>query len=362
MKFEEFLSGEYKQQYQYKSFFACLDQPRLVLGRSSYQYFVVIVMTPEEQKQWDEIHRRIGRNVALLQRLELAIKYVLSRGNFSIKHNFLDPNADALNDRFREHLDSFSQKTLGCVSRQFGERILIDPEDDFTDETPLEKGEGRVRCSLVHGNKEQQNQLREELSLIVEARNRIVHQLFSSFDLSSLDGRKELASYLDEQHQKVIPVFNRFCNMAESLQKAAKLFSELPANFSVLPKDCLENFCFKELVVIVQYYAAILKKTNGDGWTNLAAVGNFIQKKCPEALAECQRKYGVKKLKTILLRLGLFDVDLSERSVVYRMKPEYWIKVTEKGELFMCKRVSDSPTDGFLEEALNMWLEIEGQV
>ncbi|EKE07993.1 MAG: hypothetical protein ACD_17C00404G0001 [uncultured bacterium] len=256
-------------------------------------------MTSEEQKQWNEIHRKIGRNVALLQRLELAIKYVVSRGNWSITHNFLDSNADASNDRLKEHFNSFSQKTMGCVSRQFGERILIDPVDDFADETPLCKGEGRVRFSLVHGNKEQQNQLREELSLIVETRNRIVHQLFSSFDLSTLDGRKELESYLDEQHLKVIPVFDQFCNMAESLQEAAILFSKLPANFSILPKDCLENLCFKELVVIVQYYASILKKTNSNGWTNLAAVGSFIQKKCPDALAECQRKYGVKKLKTI---------------------------------------------------------------
>ena len=55
-------------------------------------------------------------------------------------------------------------------------------------------------------------------------------------------------------------------------------------------------------------------------------------------------------------------VDSCGNTVVCRIKPEYWMKVTENGELFMCKSVSDSPTDGFFEEALDMWLEIESQV
>jgi len=316
-------------------------------------------MKSELEKQQEAIDRKIGRNIVLLQRVELALKYFVPRACLSVSFNHLDPPAFSPQDQVKQQEAIFAHKTMGCVSRLFCERILTEPKS-FPDSGEISKGEMRLKfgINLFSGSTDVQNSFETRLNSIVEDRNRIVHQLFTTFDLFSLEGLGELDSFLDQQHSEALSMFKDLRSLKESLHETLRMMAD--SSFSIAPNDSLKCSCVQLLIVNLLLYPMALGKSNATGWTSLAASGQYIHQQCPGALSECKEKYGTDSLKNILKKTELFDLIDEVGAVFYRIKPEYWVEVDKERNLFLCKNTPHGlGGEGVLKQELDITMTVE---
>lgn len=293
-------------------------------------------MASETEEQRDEIHRKIGRNIALLQKIELSLKWILSKSNFSILYNYLESHTPSLQDQAKQQKEIFAQKTLGCVSRMLCDRVVTEPKD-FPDDVALSKGEVRFRFGFNQsfGSSDRQKEFEEELNSIVEERNRLVHGLFTTFDLSSPEGILALDTFLDHQHCKALAMSEELLGMVKMIQEGRKLIGTYLLS---------EDYSAPELYIValsicIQRYVQLPENQKKTGWSNLATARKCISQECPGALAACQKKYGTNSLRKILLGTDIFDLLDDGPNVFWRMKPEYWIEPDGDGEWSLCKRI-----------------------
>jgi hypothetical protein len=314
-------------------------------------------MDSETEKQRDEIHRKIGRNVVLFQMLESVLRHLLVKGNCVISFNALNTQCLSPEDQITRQKESVALKPMGHLRALFSDKILTEPKN-LLDEIELPKGGMNISVNISSGAPEE---LREKLNSVVEERNRVVHQLFT-FDINSSEGCRELELYLDQQHKKTLSVFEELKNMAENLQELTKKSCE---SFShpIVPNDCLKYPYVRELIANLHVYSVALSKARAFGWTSLADVGRYVRQQCPEAFVECQKEYSVKSLKKILLKIGIFDVlflptEKGGVNVFYRLKSEFEIE-NDKGQLSFCKHSSHGESYCVEKVCLGMSLTVE---
>jgi hypothetical protein len=292
-------------------------------------------MDSETEKQRDDIHRKIGRNVVLFQRLESVLRHLLAKGNCVISFNALNAQCLSPQDQIKRQEKSVALKPMGNLRTLFSDKILTESKS-LLDGVELSKGGMNIAVNISFGAAEE---LREKLNSIVEERNRVVHQL-CTFDTNSSEGCRELELYLDQQHKKTLSVFEELKNMAENLHEMTKKSFECFSH-PIVPNDCLKYPYVRELIANLHVYSVVLSKARAFGWTSLADVGRYIRQQCPDAFVECQKEYSVKPLKKILLKIGIFDVlflpiEKGGVNVFYRLKSEFEIE-NDKGQLSFCK-------------------------
>ena len=286
------------------------------------------------EQQRDEIHRKVGRNVLLLQKIELILKYLEEKGKFSISSNNLQSQ-------------EISPQPLGLggrIKKLIKGGPLSEP-NNFPAEIEVAEGGCSFAFEFFYGTSEDQERLKEKLSSIVDERNRLIHELLLSFDVNKEIGRNDLELYLDQQYEKTLPLFEECKQIAEILQEIIQNnFSEQLKKLTdpIIPNDFLEHPSVKELVVCLSLYSDMKQKLFG--WTSLAGAKKFIEQQFPDALRECQKKFGVLSIKKILLKIGIFylmdlPTEQGKHVVWYRLKPEYSIE-KNKGKLFFCKQIS----------------------
>jgi len=125
-------------------------------------------MSPEHARAIDEVHRCVGRNVLLYQTIEQVLKMLLPL----MRHD------DALHclDGFEDRHSKYSPKTLGPLFQAFHDRNQSD----------------------------QAQYLNAYVTDLLAQRNRLVHH--AGFDLSTVDSCRAVASRLNEEHAKAIPI------------------------------------------------------------------------------------------------------------------------------------------------------------
>jgi hypothetical protein len=316
-------------------------------------------MTFESEKQRDEIHRKIGRNISLLQKVELALKFILSKSNLSFTLNTLNPSPLSLQDQLQQQKAAFTQKTMGCVSRLFCERVLTEPEE-LSDSGEIFKGEARLTFgfNILSDSEDWQDEFKGKLNAIVEDRNRLVHHLFTTFNFSSSEGLNELDIFLDQQHCKALSLSNDLTVFIESIQESDKLLSLfLPLT---APTDCLKSPYVQEIVAYMYLHSTLSANFKKSIGTCLASAGKFIRNQCPEAFSECQKKYGVKSFKKLILQIGFFDLLNEGGTLFYRLKPEHWIEDDKDGYSYLCKRSSEHGVDLITKESLGLTVTAKG--
>lgn len=318
-------------------------------------------MTAETEKQRDEIHRKIGRNVILLQRIEMGLKSIIPRADISLSSRQLDSPELSPKEWMQQQRAQFASKTMGCLSRLFCERIL-DVSTNSTDTGELSKGEARFKFSFrVSGaGGERCCDLEERLQRIVNKRNRIVHQVFTSFNPDSTEGLKALDTFLDEQHKEALTMFEDLKGWHEHMRGVGELVAA--NSFSVIQNGCLDFSFVQMLVVVLLWHPYAFNKSDEDGWSSLALAGQYLRQ-YPEALAECKKKFKTRSLKKIIVKTELFDIKNEDDQVLYRIKPEYWLEVDKEGSLRFCKKIlSSAEPDGVLKQELDIILASENHL
>lgn len=299
------------------------------------------------EQQCDEIRRKVGRNVLLFQRIELILKYLEEKGNFSISSNNLQSQEIFPQSQTRQLQEFSSKKPLGLGGRikKLTKGGLLSEPNNFPVEMEVLDGGFSFAFEFYYGTNEDQERLKEKLSSIVDERNRLIHELLLSFDVNTEIGRNDLEVYLDRQYEKTLPVFEEFKQISEILQEIIKkTISEKLTKLTdpIVPNDNLDHPSIKELVVCLSLYSDMKQKLFG--WTSLAGAKKFIEQQFPDSIRGSQEKFGVLSIKKILLTIGIFDLiylpsGKGKHVVLYRLKSGYSIE-KNKGKLFFCKKIS----------------------
>jgi hypothetical protein len=307
----------------------------------------------------DEIHRKIGRNIILLQRIELALKSFVAGQNFILSVNLQNPEWPSPKNQIEQKREAFARKTMGCVTRLFCEKVLTDSKP-HPDSGELARGESRFTFSFYpfHGRHDDQEKFTKRLESVVEDRNRIVHQLLTTFDLSESGNLEEQSIFLDQLHEKANSLFCDLKSFHESKQEIKEYLIAL--NHSPFPNDGLNNISIQSLIVHLFLYAYQSEKKDTSGWIDLAQAGVFIHKRCHDGYLESRKQYKVGSLKKILIKTEIFDLNDEKGKIFFRIKPEYYIEIDNNGIINFCKQTTyQEGGECILQEELKIQLEIE---
>ncbi|BHH85764.1 hypothetical protein [Desulforhopalus sp. 52FAK] len=311
-------------------------------------------------KQKDERHRKIGRNLVLAQRLEGLLKALIFRANLTLTSNPQGNDFPSPEEQAKQQLELVKGKTLGNLGKKLNQSVLNLPAKYPSLECDSELL--TVSLRLSYGTSEQQDRLKNKLELVRIERNKLVHELFISFDLSTTEGLADLDKFLERQHQSLLPLVAEFETVNNHFLDIAKQILARQAD-SKIPEDSYRLECATKLVVCLCLFEVDIKKTGRFEWISLAAAKKYLNIDFPEAIPECRRHYNVKSLKKILRKVGVFDVQrfptVQEKEMVfYRMKHQYSIETDEEGEVYLCRK---DPTNsgGTCEEKVSLGMTVK---
>lgn len=298
-------------------------------------------MILENKNLQDEIYRKIGRNLFLLQKIECLLKELIFSRKITISSDGSEPPEVCLKKQIMQQREVVAGETMGGLRKLFCEGGYFESKnlpDDFGDL----KWRMKIQSySTDETGTPMERSYQPKLKEIVGERNTLVHELHIFFDKTS-ENFGRLDAFLDRQHEKIIPVHTELLELLnfsqKNLRKILLLADERDDDaFLKIP-------CAKELVVVLCIYSTFIGKKDIPGWACLAGAGSYISLHYFETLAECRRKFKTKLLRKILLGIGCFELQSQENGkgvskTYYRMKPGCWIQHESSGELSFCRQV-----------------------
>ena len=310
-------------------------------------------MQSESDSLRDEIHRKIGQNIILLQRIELALKSFVARQNITLSVNLHNPESPSLQDQIKQKRETVARKTMGCVSRLFCDTVLADSKP-HPDSDNLAKGEARLTFSFhpFDGHNDAQKEFIERLNSVVEDRNRIVHQLFTTFDLSESGTYGDLSTFLDQLHQKANLLFDDLKEFQKIIQET--ILKTNNSAISPFPNEKFKHESIQLFSINLILFSSQSSNTNKSEWTELAKSGKFIHQQCRDHYIKSKNKYKSRSFRDTIIKTELFDLKENDGKIFYRIKQEYHLEINKDRNIIFCKRIKykDGSEDLFKEELL----------
>jgi hypothetical protein len=271
---------------------------------------------PEEhQRLVDEVHRKIGRNLMLLQHVEGMFKTLLILSRVS----GTSPDEIA---RFRsKRKEMIERHTLGELAGKFTSEVLVKrggSSSAIEPELPVGHFTFNYTVQADHAYVTQRS---DSLKVIVDERNELVHHFLAKWDRLSLQSTQAASAYLDQQHLRVTDEAKTLKNHLESLQRLSRVMAS-PEHEKQMEVMWLQGSPIVLLLVEMSRAAVAT-----DGWAGLAEAGQLLWTRATEDMASMKAMYGYNKLKPLLLASDIFDVkeDFAAKGgvrVLFKLKPE----------------------------------------
>lgn len=284
------------------------------------------------------------------------------RSNLTLQSHLRDPSFLSLEKQVERKKRDIQKKTLGHLEKQFSQTILSDHPKFQSNKDP-NIATISTSYSFFHGSPEKQDQLKTQLENVTNGRNKLVHELFISFDLKSDNGLVDLDKFLEQQHKDLLQIVKELQGMREHPIESGKVvFNKMQK--SEIPKEYGQLVCVSRVLACLGVFGNYINKDSDLEWTRLAPAKKYLNNHFPKALAECSRHYKVKSLKKILRKIGVFDVqrlatDHEKEMVYYRMKQGYSIGEDENGGLILSYRKDIGNLGGYWEENVDLQIFIE---
>lgn len=237
----------------------------------------------------NELHRKIGRNILLYQKIELVLKYFISKNNISGKVN-------ELSSIFQKRLEINGKKTLGGLTTSFVNDFYRDDHDcdeNFDDIHPS------LSLNISIGS-ENIEETEENLKDIVSARNFIVHNILEKFKFETAEQCGEIEAYLDIKYDKAKKFLEDLKRINDLIRESSKyiLSDEYIGRIQKFSNaDEISRNMASEMIQGVK---------RDDGWIVLSKASNILREKHPELFVD-MKKYGHNSLKKVMESSNLFE-------------------------------------------------------
>jgi hypothetical protein len=267
---------------------------------------------------YDEVLRKIGRNLLSFQLAEQILKELLRLGGFAIR-------SGAPEEPFGEIAKRARIMTLGGLTTLFTETHCSGNEPVFP-EPPEDSDEGMAAMSFAFNLGENGLAERQEsLANLVAERNRLVHHLLPEFDRDSLESCRAAAADLDRQREAVLPEIKRLQQDYRVIRQELNQLAEFMASaegVAILRTPRIQQH------PLIEQFIDIAKNNQAPAdWISLnAAAGSIAGFSRDEMTAACT-SFGQKSLTALMIASQLFDIELepagSDRHrVLYRLKQD----------------------------------------
>lgn len=162
----------------------------------------------------DEALRKIGRNLVSFQKMERALKILVSRSKMS---GYVSEIEKAQKKRTK----AIEKRTMGSLVTDFMDSVH--GEDSPSEDEPADLTEAWVSVSFRIGSDKEETKARKKaMTLVVAERNALVHKMLDSFDPDSVESCQQLIQQLDEQRARVSPHYKYVMQGLAAMQTAQK--------------------------------------------------------------------------------------------------------------------------------------------
>ena len=157
----------------------------------------------------NETLRKVGRNVVNFQKIEGMLRHLLAHGN-------VKGCASELKRLKAQRVASLAKQSMGRLADAFTKSTYSRRADP--DAGPEGLSEAWVFFSFeVESDEEYAKEKKRALKVVVEERNKLIHQMLAHFNPSSLESCKKLSAELDDQNAKIIPEYKFIQSMVGAL-------------------------------------------------------------------------------------------------------------------------------------------------
>jgi len=264
----------------------------------------------------NELFRRVGRNVFNFQKIELMLKFLVANGTIS-------GPAKGLNEKRQALADTLHKMTMGQMAGRFVDDILSDSSDSKDEPEVISEPWISFKMRFVPTDP-LNTELNDGLRSVVEERNELVHHMLSRWNESSLEDTKSILKELDEQRERLIPVFTQLASMVQDLKKGQKAALEFLT--SEEGRQAIELSWLQQSPIVELLKECVKQLCRADGWLPLTTGGQIIRQYEPEEARQLKERYGYSTLKQVVIASQLFDVqdEPTEKGfrTVYRLKEE----------------------------------------
>ncbi|REH39054.1 hypothetical protein DFR26_1227 [Paraperlucidibaca baekdonensis] len=230
----------------------------------------------------DEMFRKVGRNLYIIQQVEMMLKAYLS-------HSSICGSMSEAGDPQQRQLDRFALQTMGGLATQY--LCLIDPGYKYPENNSPDKFSVQFEIKV-----DSNTFMRKESTLtqMVADRNALTHHLIDQVDLESMDSCLALGCQLDAQRELLVVELN------DLKINARHLFETRSAVAETLASDAF-RYAFEQSWILssplVQQLIGFSTTEAGQvGWLKLGKAANFLNKTVPEEIKSLKARYGFSTL------------------------------------------------------------------
>lgn len=264
----------------------------------------------------DEVLRRVGRNLVILQQIEAVLKVLVSGSDLE----FAD--LAHLPEVLEARQSAVDRQTMGGLSNSLMGNVVPPGDEVHSDTDPTR---WRIRHTLVVDDMTRAT-LEHQFRCVVELRNELVHAFLPRWQKAAAGQADEVLSWLDEQRQGAVAaltLLRGWCNDAATTLSDTFEFLASEDGQRWLANPDLEALRASRLVRLLGEFSQTSARP--DGWADLSDAGNFIAQTAPESRDEVLEQHGLRRLQAVLRATQLFDI-LEEPSPAGPMKTLYRVK------------------------------------
>lgn len=254
-------------------------------------------MTTDLKTLQDEVLRRIGRNLLLFQQIEALFKHLLTAHK-------AEGTPENIHQRQQKEIKTISRSMMGSLVDKYGREFLQDAGADLADED-RPAGWLSFKFQLV-AERDVIVKLQRDMDLMTDARNDLVHGFLPRWQPDSKERLEDALSYLDQQRESAIPMFEHLRESARHLDEGRRLMLEF---ISSGEHERLMELAWLQSSPLVQLLRAVAANlSRGDGWTYLALAGHVAMSDLPDEVQNIKERYGLATFKSLLLASDMFEV------------------------------------------------------
>lgn len=265
----------------------------------------------------NEVLRRVGRNLLLLQQIELLMKFLLANAT-------IETGPEGLLPAQLERQAGIRKSSLGQIRKQFFEEIFSAPPE-YDDDKPVAEFRARSSFRISPGDTNQLLGDQSKFEEMTAERNDLVHHFLERFRLSEESSLQDALLHLDAQRERALPLHEYLKRLHDGLiegRRTLATFFESPEGRAAMDLMRLQS----SRIVSLLLQAAELH-SRSDGWTVVSSAANYIAAQDPDQLRSIKRNFGLNGLQSLVEASQLFDLCFEAtakegRRAIYRVRPE----------------------------------------
>lgn len=257
---------------------------------------------PEIQTAFDEVRRRVGRNLILFQSAEYCIKELVALGSLRLSPS---NGHKSLADLAQET----KMDTMGGLKNRLFENHFHDGTKPCPDppDTP-DSAEIWICATFAIGDPDLRER-RAAVDRMVVERNELVHNLLPKLNPWSLDSINEVALWLDRQRESVLPTVEWLQEHLQTVRKQITLMlqsmkAELSTERMLLTSELQQSPAIGKLASLAE------ASTDPEGWISVRDAYRRLDEDEQNEIVGLRKNYHLTSLSSIIAASRLFDLEM----------------------------------------------------